>query len=236
MKATVVLFGLWTAAALAQSFTPPLAGVVRDSRNQVRRVHGIAGNFLVSSDAVSEARSAAFSGRFGLLKSEDSVITIDQDGKVLDAAPAPAGDALFAFDREGVPALAYFPETREVRDFKRGETRLMEVDGVVGLGVSAMLVFEQKRLWLRRGGGTALVSDEEFEAPPPSLLLADGTVIHASGAELIVTAADGGSRRARLDEACLRLEQMSDGWVQAAPRTALRLADLRIYRLPEVTQ
>jgi hypothetical protein len=235
MNTIVPILGLWTAAALAQSFTPPLAGIARDSRNQVRRIYGVAGSFIVSRTPLAEARSAAFSGRFGLLKTEDAVVTINEDGEVLGSAAAPEGDALFAFDARGFPALAYFPATLELRELKPdGETRRLALDGVLSISPTGVLLLRDRRLWRLANGGMAPVSADEFDEPPPALLLADGTVIYASGATLVIATLDGSERRLTLGEPCRRLEQMAADWVLARPATALHLEHLRTYRLPDV--
>ena len=115
MKKTFIIMALWTVVAYAQGLTAPLAGVIRDSQANIRPVIGIAGNFLLGNAQFAAARSAAFSGRFGLVKTDDRVLVLDEHGQLIDSTSAPEGDAIFAFDREGRPALAYFPDTGELR-------------------------------------------------------------------------------------------------------------------------
>jgi hypothetical protein len=236
MKRLVFFLGLWAAAAPAQSLTPPLAGLISDSNHRLHRVFGVAGNFILGAEPAAEVQSSAFSGRFGLVKTPGAVLTLDHRGEVIQTSPAPEGPAVFAFDGRGTPALAYFPSTGELRDLRPGgESRTLEFSGVLGIRRSEVLLFLDGRLWRASAGGMAPVSSDEFEQAPPALLRPDGTVLYVSGNDLVVAAPDGDERRLTLPEPCDRLEQMSAEWVQAGSSFAVRLEDLKLYRLPEVT-
>ncbi len=226
-------FLLLGAVAAAQSIEPPLAGLIRDARNEVRPVHGIAANFVLSAAPLGQARKVAFSGRFALLKTDDAVVVLDWRGAVERSLPAPGGDALFAFDLKGAPAWVWFPETRELRDLA-GETSRVLDEALISLRTPEdYLVLRDRKLV--RGG--APVSSDEFSEAPPALLMADGTVLFVAGSELVVIPTGGEERRITLDARVTALEQMSDEWVflRGAGRV-LRLRDCAVYRLPEVTR
>ena len=108
------LFILSSLAWAQSGITPPLAGIVRGADNKVRALAGVPGNFLAPLPGGEEAVGYAFSGRFALRKTANEILTLDADGKIVTRLPAPAGPALFAFHPAGEPALAWFPDIREM--------------------------------------------------------------------------------------------------------------------------
>jgi hypothetical protein len=112
MKKFTALFlvaaGGWAQPAIA----PPLVGFVEDATRTLRPVYGLAGNFILGPDVsgkIGDGKivSAAFSGSFGLLKTESSLAAFDLHGKLLASMDVAAGPALFAFSPGGITALAY---------------------------------------------------------------------------------------------------------------------------------
>src|SRR5919199_1696776 len=99
---------LWSASAMAQAtIAPPLVGFFRDSRSHLRRIFGVRGAFILGKAEISGVESFAFSGRFGLVKTELELLILDEAGRLVRSEAAPAGAALFAFDSDGAPALCY---------------------------------------------------------------------------------------------------------------------------------
>ena len=112
MKKTIVIMALWTTVAYAQGLTAPLAGVIRDSQENVRTVIGVAGNFLVGNAQFAGARSAAFSGRFGLVKTADRVLVLDEHGQLIDSTRAPGRRCRIRLRHPGSPGAHLFPLDR----------------------------------------------------------------------------------------------------------------------------
>lgn len=215
-------------AAPAQSgLGAPLVGWLRDQGGSLRPVIGIRANFILGDSVLEDVHSAAFSGRSGLVKTGEEIIVMDQQARIVDRQPAPPGEALFAFAGDGLPALVFLPETRELyRQRRRGLAPVawspLQVDGEVRAialvaGAYVWLVTEREgALWLTRV--TARDGQVRFEAmlpgiSAPVLLRPDGALIYADGDELVVRAFDATERRVPLPVRVTGFEQMGEGWI-----------------------
>jgi hypothetical protein len=224
--------GLCAMSLAAQTaFSPPLIGVFTDTRQQMRRVYGIAGNFIVGGAERRNILAAAFSGRSGMIKTANEVLVLDERGQVVWSMAAPAGPALFAFNSDGSPALTYFPATRQLRTAEL-PVPLDPFEGeILALGIAsgeAKLAFRRDgELWMAHldvdSGHLAAVEKLASQASGPVLLLPDPVV--AEGKELRI----GLDRRLRFPAAIQTMQQIGDGWI------AISLADgtFRIVRLAE---
>ena len=99
------------ATLAAQSIHPPRVGFAATAGGALRPVDGVAGNFLLGPPVASQVISQAFSGSFGLLKTDSALTAFDHQGNILATTDAPPGPAMFAFLPNGVTALAYIPST-----------------------------------------------------------------------------------------------------------------------------
>ena len=254
MSRTLAILLLSAVAAAAQSgLLPPQVGFVRDSTGSVRPVVGIRANFMLGDPLLDNVRSAAFSGRSGLVKTDQEIIVFDTEGRILGRQPAPPGEALFAFAGDGLPALAYLVETKELyRQRGAGLTPVpwspLRVDGeVLALaslrgGLIALVIRGEDALWL--SWLVAESGEVRFEAllpgvSAPVLPRPDGSLLYADGNEVVIRASDATERRVPLPLRAAGFQQMGEGWIHVLAETggaglALRLAadGEYLHRLP----
>lgn len=105
------------ALAAGQTISAPLVAVFRDDTQHLQHAFGIPGSLSVPALHGSEPSAvwnSAFTGRSGMTKTAQQLLVLDRTGAVANSFEAPEGDALFAFWRDGTPALVFFAQTGEV--------------------------------------------------------------------------------------------------------------------------
>ena len=244
MKPFIALVTLAAASAWAQpALTPPHLGFIADSRDNLRPVYGIAGNFVVGAPAASGAISAAFSGSCGLLKTDKAVVAFDPQGKTLASIDAPAGAALFAFAPSGDAALIYVAGT--LIRYGAGRFIALHTDSAEVIAVAwpdSLIVQRGDGLWkLSLVNGTVRSQIALNGVTAPVLALPSGELVSGDAHGFVLTKPDGSQVliAAKLP-ARFSLQQLGDGWVgisdAASPaRFALRVTPGRegFYRIPE---
>ncbi len=99
---------LFVAAAFAQTkLSTPVLGIARDAQQQLRRVDGVSGTFILRNDVAENAVDWAFDGDGGLVKTAHELLTIGPDGAIAQRHAAPQRDGVLG------PRSAFFPDTSE---------------------------------------------------------------------------------------------------------------------------
>jgi hypothetical protein len=260
MKAILITVTLAGIVACAQpALTPPQIGFLQDGADSLRPVYGIAGNFILGDSAAEGLVTAAFSGSFGLLKTDSALIVIDRLGHPIASQDAPAGSAFFAFSSDGTPALAYFPSVNLLLLWNGGSFQLVLYDwGAFPANAvraiaspdpehAAILVQRDDGLWDLRILLATGDMDSQAALPgvnAPALMLPDGDIVYSDAKGIVVRRPDASEAHlgARLP-AVYSLQQMGDGWVQlrdlgGCAQFAVRVKAGReaFYALPEVHQ
>lgn len=234
---------------LAQtSVKPPAIGAVRDAAGKVQAVIGVPGAFVLSSIAVSNAISAAFSGSAGLVKTADALYVLDAAHNISARHEAPPGRALFAFDAAGAPALVDYGGS--LWRFDSG--RLQRVPWHGAAIAIALEDSESASILVRRGHGTwkviislvhGAVRSQALlpEVAAPVALLAGGSVLFGRRHELVVRDRNNVERYLAANFTIASFEPMAPGWVSiheanGTRRFALHVTpdDLALYQIPEV--
>src|SRR5579864_2698828 len=108
MRALLATFSIAAGIGWAQTvLTAPQAGFMQDASHSLRPVYGIAGNFLLGDPVAVEVISAAYSGSYGLIKTDSAVAVIDKTGSIAACVAMSDGPVLYAFATTGEPALVY---------------------------------------------------------------------------------------------------------------------------------
>jgi hypothetical protein len=218
-------------AAWAQTgIAAPQMGFIQDGGNSLRPVYGIAGNFVLGDATASGVVCSAFSGSFGLVKTDSSIVAMDGQGQVLDTADAPPGSALFGFSRSGAPALAYLASTNLLLQWT-GATfepvllapNIPDSADVVSIaspvpGQAAMILQRGDDLWDVRillATGELISQTAILGVTAPVLTLPTGDLVYGDANGLVVRQADGSEKHiaGQLPES-FALRQMGDGWIQ----------------------
>jgi hypothetical protein len=106
-RAMIVL--ICAASAIAQpKFNAPLAGIARDSRQQLRIVHAVSGTFILHDVIGGTVADWAFDGSGGLVKTDVELLTIGADGAIAGRRSATQRETVMG------PQSAFFPETHEL--------------------------------------------------------------------------------------------------------------------------
>jgi hypothetical protein len=207
-----------------------------DSNKTVRPVFGFAGNFWMGSSVLNGAESASFSRRGGFAKRADSLAVLDARGRVLVTSRAPQGLALFGFTAQDVPALVYFPSTREMLRIRGRQAVTMLTDpsllggDVLSLALSDdrradFIVLRDRELWMIRVDleAGALV----FETPLPGvsqpvLLQPGGKLFYTFGRNLVVRCADGTETKLPVAFTPGAMESMGAGLLNVTDRDSTR--------------
>jgi hypothetical protein len=249
---------LWAQPAGAQpALSPPQIGYIQDGGNSLRPVYGIAGNFVLGDATASGVISAAFSGSFGLVKTDSAVYAIDRQGQVLAGVDAPAGSALFAFSRSGAPAFAYFVDANVWMTWDGQTFQPLSIDltafgpaavlsvGSPNDGEAAIVLQRDDGLWdLRVLLATSEVTSQTaiLGVSAPLLLLASGDLIYSDANGIVIRTSDGQEKHiaAPLPESFV-LQQMGDAWVElrglnTPVQRAVRINGSQSYALPGVDQ
>jgi hypothetical protein len=252
MKKYCALLALLSSAGWAQrSLAPPQVGFMQDSQGGIRPVTGLAGNFLVGRAASTGIVSAAFSGSFGMLKSDSALTVIDQQGRTVMSVDAPAGPALFAFAIDGSPALAYFQQSKTLAVWDGHTFRAVPLDiddTVLSISLPAALIVQRDSgLWelgVDLATGAIVWQTALPGVTAPVLMLASGGLVYRDAKGVVVRSVDGTEKHIAAHlPASLAFGQMGDGWVQVTDLASGRLSAFNIqpgheayYLLPEVRQ
>src|SRR5271167_1428635 len=109
MKTAIALLTLCAAACAQPVISTPQVGFSFDAVDSFRPILGLAGNFLIGPPVLASVTNAAFSGSFGLVKTDAAIVATNQQGQPIATFDAPAGPAAFAFQPSGAPAYVYLP-------------------------------------------------------------------------------------------------------------------------------
>jgi hypothetical protein len=260
MKALLAALLFVAVSASAQpAIAPPQVGFMQDTAGSLRPVYGLAGNFLTGEPIAEGVISAAYSGSFGWAKTDSAVIVTDSQGQVIAASDAPEGPALFAFARDGKPALAYLFTFNSLLQWTGAtltpvplDWAALAADAVLSIAVpdpdhAAMLVQRNDGIWDVRILLATGEVDSQTALPavtPPACMLASGDVVSSDDDGLVVQKANGSLVHiaARLPDS-FSLQQMGDRWLQLrdlanGSQFAVRISKDRegFYALPEVSR
>jgi hypothetical protein len=235
----LALLLLSLAAVAWTQIAPPQVGFTLDASSSFRPVYGITGNFLLGDPVLGGVTSAAFSGTFGLAKTDSALLALDRIGQILTSLDVEPGPALFAFTADGSPAVAYLPASNQWWRWMANsfhEFKVDNTDPVVSIAAGEFIVQRDGVLW-----------DVHFDqsqaalegVTQPAILLTGGGLLYRNDAGLVLRKADGSEKQ--IDAVipdCLTLQHLGDSWVQVGRRLAIRVTERReqLYRLPETGQ
>jgi hypothetical protein len=254
MKAVLIALSITPLALWAQIATPQI-GFIQDSGNALRPVYGIAGNFVLGDSAATDVQAASFSVSFGMLKTASTLIVIDRQGQVVASQDAPAGPALFAFSRNGAPALAYLPDANILLHWSDGVFQQVPLDpptnvlsiASIDAGQAALILQRDDGLWDVRvllSTGETISQTALLGVTAPALMLATGELIYGDANGIVVRKPDGAEKHidAQLP-LTFAFQQIGDGWIQVRDlatqqQYAVRLTEGKeqFYALPGVDQ
>jgi hypothetical protein len=259
MKAVPILFLLATAVCAQPALAPPQVGFLQDGANSFRPVFGIAGNFVLGSPAFGGVVSAAYSGSFGLVKTDTAVIVTDNQGQVLATTDTPAGPAAFAFQKDGSPAFAYLASARLLFEWVGAGFQMLAFDsrlfpagavcGIfapdaahVGFLVQRVNGLRDIRVLIETGQADSQVALAGVTAP--ALMLASGELVYADANGIAIRKTDASELHIHAQlPARFSFVQMGAGWVglgdsSSGAQYAIRVAAGReaFYQLPQVDQ
>lgn len=235
----VLMFVLSAAVALPQTvISPPGLGAVRDPSGGLHAVIGVAGNFLIADTVISNVVSAGFSGTAGIVKTATELLVLNASNQVVSRYDAPEGPALFAFDPDGRPALAYCSGTLFRFDGSR-PTPATWIGEVVSIASDSVLLRRDDGLWIVRSGNEARVAD----VGGPALLRQNGDLLFTRDSKIVLRGANGSERSIAAGFDIESFEQIGRDWIALREAGGGRLFALRIapdslelYQLPEVAQ
>ena len=259
MKSFLIAFSLAAAACAQPALAPPQVGFLQDGANSFRPVFGIAGNFVLGQSSFSGVASAAYSGSFGLVKTDASVIAVDNQGQVLASMDAPAGPADFAFFSDGTPAFVYLPSANLLFEWYGTGFQMVPFDcqlfppsAVVAIsapdrGHAAFLIQRDHGLGEIRVLIESGESDSQEVLPgvsAPAMKLSSGELIYADANGMVIRKADATEIHLSTQlPASFSFAQMGAGWVElsdlaSSARSAVRVTPGHegLYLLPEVSQ
>jgi hypothetical protein len=259
MRFVLLLLAIAVTVCAQPALAPPQIGFIQDSSNTLRPVYGIAGNFVLGDATQAGLTSAAFSGSFGIVKTDTSLLAIDRQGQAIAASDAPSGSALFAFSQSGAPSFAYLVDANawmvwDGQSFLPASFDLTAFGSatVVSItsqhdGEAAIILQRDDGLWDIRILMAAGEVTSETAIPgvtAPLLALATGDLVYADANGIVVRKLDGSERHipAQLP-ANFGFQQMGDGWIQLRDLATLNQFAVRItqdreqfYGLPGVDQ
>jgi hypothetical protein len=229
---------------------PPQVGIIQDSNHSLRRMLGLAGNFVLG-DALGEGVvSSAFSGSFGMVKTDTSILVLDRDGQLLCNTDAGAGPAFFAFSNEGVPALVYLPKSQVLLQWASDHLEPApfsadQIGGVVlAIAVDGLIVKRDDGVWLVDLSGASQLPIPAFDGPV--LMRSDGSLLYATADGFLLHHPQGPDQAiggTGIQPGSLIFEQMGKDWVHVTEQNSTRHFALRltpgseqVYQLPESQQ
>ncbi len=262
MKKITALILVTAAGAWAQpAIAPPLLGFVEDRACQLRPAYGLAGNFILGPAAEGKIGngkilSAAFSGSFGLLKTDSSLAAFDSHGGLLATMKVAAGPALFAFSPGGTTALAYIASDNALFEWRGNAFAPVSLnyqdaieDPVLAIAFpspleASLIVLRRETVWqleLAIGDGGIVSQKALIGVHPPLLMLPSGDLVYRDAGAMVVRRTDGSEVHIAASlPASFALQQMNQDWVQltglgSSARFAIRTTPglEGFYQLPE---
>ncbi len=243
--ATVALSQVSSQPAIA----PPQLGWVRDANSGLRPVTGLAANFILGDSVTDGVVSSAFSGSFGIVKTDASVSVLDRDGQTVFRADAEAGAALFAFADDGTPAFVYLTQSQTLLKWTSGRLEAagfnLDILGGVVQAIASpardlvtVVVKREDGLWrvdLDTGTQTLLPGIDG-----PVLLRNNGALLYAGSQRVALRQANGSDQPIEGSVAVESFELMGKDWVHVTERDSSRHFAIRLepgreqlYQLPE---
>lgn len=254
MKTFIALFVLLMSIWAQPAITLPQLGFVQDGARSLRPAYGLAGNFLLGPSAAPKIVTEAFSGSFGLFKTESSLAAFDLQGKLLGSMNA-TGPALFAFSAEGSTALAYLVSSNTLVEWRdngfvplglRPEIAPHTIVAIALPSSSEVLLFvetdaEISEVAFPLNRASAYSQRVLSGIAAPLLSLPSGDLVYRDATGIVVRKPDASEVRIAASlPASFSLRQMNRDWVQlsdlnSAARFAIRATPGRegFYRLPE---
>ena len=250
MKLVLIIPFITAAVASAQpGIVSPRIGFVQDAAHSIRPMFGLAGNFIAGEAVVTDVVSSAFSGSFGLLKTDSAVILVDDVGRTIANLDAPSGSALFGFSRDGAPALVYFPSRNLLLQWTGTafDPVAFEIaDPVLSIssrdpGFADLIVQRDDTLWevrIQLADGQTVRQAALVGVRAPALLLASGDLIYRDSGGVVIRRPGQSEVQIPADlPGQFQFRQMSSEWIQIND-IAVRITPSRecIFSLPEVEQ
>lgn len=262
MKPCITVLLLASAAAWAQpALRPPQLGFVEDNTSALRPVYGITGNFILGPSVVGKIDGQAFSGTFGLLKTDSSLAAFDTQGKLLASIETAPGPALFAFSPDGATGLAYIACDQSLIEWRGSSFAPLAINynnpaGDTVIAIAFPNPFEASLIVRRNtrnpGGDVWQVNVPLGTIGTPSrnalngvsgpvLALPSGDLVYSDAKGIVVRTPDASEVHIAASlPARFSLQQMNLDWVQVADlngpgRFAIHTTPGResFYRLPE---
>ncbi len=247
---TILLWIIAASAACAQqAISPPVIGAFDDSTGSLERVIGVPGNFVLAGAGISNVLSAAFSSAAGLVKTDDEVLVVNASAQIVNRFQAAAGPALFAFDQNGAPALAFF--SNKLFQFAgsnlipagwTGDAISIASTGPQSATVIAHAGRELQSLQVSLPSGDINSQTPLSDIAPPVLLFSNGNLLFTRGGAIVVRDPTGVQRQVSTTIRVASFESMAGEWVTVHEAFSSRVFALRIgpqnfdlYQMPEVT-
>lgn len=182
MRFTFLFLSIATVAAA--QIAPPQLGFVVDHRQSLRPLVGLSGNLLLGPSAGEGVISAASSQTFVMIKTNPSLSILDTAGNLKYAITTSPGPALFAFCKNGDPALVWLPNENVLLQWN--------VDHLEPLNLtSEVLALAPGRLVIQRGDTLYeldIATSNQTALPgvnAPVWLDPEGSLIYAEGTALV---------------------------------------------------
>lgn len=237
MKHIFVAAVVLAAAAAAQVSTPRI-GIAADRAGVIRPVSGVAGN-LIAGDAIARGViSAAASDTTVMMKTASELVVNGVRRRVA------GGPALFAFERDGSPALVWLSDAHALlAPCRRGfcSIPLPVLSGeVVAVGAGPRIaVVRNGVLEVLDISDGAIARVTRLPGASAPLLLADGSMVYGAPGALVFRDRSGHEKRTAFAHAASSMTQMSSSWAmveatQEGRRFAVRLSDGAAFQIPEV--
>ena len=247
---------VWAQPAIA----PPRLGFVEDSTRALRPAFGVSGSFILGpsvtlANAAGQIVTEAFSGSFGLLKTDSSLAAFNSQGKILGSIDAAPGPAFFAFSPNSATALAYIASSKALIEWRGTAFAPVLVprdqpgaDTVLSLAFpspfeATLIVQRNGGLWevhIPLGSAGALSQNALPGVHAPLLALPSGDLVYSDAAGIVVRRPDASEVHVTASlPASFSLQQMNQDWVQltdlgSSARFAIHATPGRegFYRLP----
>ena len=253
MRKAAIILALCGTAALAESnFSAPLIGIARDTRQQLRFVHGVSGNFILRQAIASRVHDWTFAGFGGLVKTETELLFLDVNAQVVRRRSIPDADVALSPGAMQPGALYFIRAENELWTSGAVADRKVpiEPDAIAGVVVAlapsgrnhAMLaVCRAESLWLltvnlragivtgeRAPGGT--IGEKACTAQPAALLMIDSRLVLAAPNAVLIQTPSGEERRIPFfaaGDAKTQIHRAGEHWVQleiaGAPSVMIRV-------------
>jgi hypothetical protein len=256
-KTWITVLCLLSAGTWAQSgIAPPQLGFVEDSASALRPAYGLAGNFILGPSVAAKIVTEAYSGSFGLLKTDSSLAAFDSQGKLLATMDAASGPALFAFSPTGSTGLAYIASSNVLIEWRGSAFAPVSFnyepasgDAVLAIAFpspseASLIVQREDAIWQLNfpiGQGGSASQNALIGVHAPVLALPSGDLVYSDTGGIVIRRTNNSETHiAARTPASFSLQQMNQEWVQLTDlnspgRFAIRTTPGRegFYQLPE---